>query len=147
MEPNIATNSATLQALLEQFTKSLQASVALTQSMQNLQSETTRQAVLIGGITSEMFVMRERINSLMNLVQGDGMSDSLYKLLIQMDLRLKRLENNETEQKEEKREAHRTHFPWKIAVWTIVAAFATMVLNVILSPLFNNFFTHKPPVP
>lgn len=140
MNNNTSTDSETLRALLEQFTKSLQVSVSLTQSVQTTQTEVTRQSILLGSMNTELLVMRDRVASLLSLVQGEGMGDSLYKSLIEIALRLKKLEKEEMEDKKIERENKLAHFPWKIAIWTIVAAFLTMIINVILSPVFNRMF-------
>ena len=132
--------NATIGALLEQFTRSLQATVSLTQSMQSLQSEVVRHGVSLTSYAAEMMALREKVMSLTHLVQGEGMSDSLYKSLIKMDAQLAALEKFNTDRIENVRERARTSFPWQIAWWSIGASFVTMLLSIILSPIIVKWF-------
>ena len=131
---------AEFHSFMEQITKSLQATVSLTQSVQSLQSEVRRQGSLISSSNSDTIILRDKVQALMNLVQGEGMGDSIYKNLIQLDLRVKNLENQVEEDEEEQKESKRLRFPWQIALWTITAAFLTMIANIVLSPIFNKLF-------
>ena len=133
-------DTVVMNTILAQFTKNLQATTLLTQGLQSVQSEVARLSMSILTLIADYGHLRDKVMSLSALVQGEGMSDSLYKSLIQLDTRLASIEKYNTDSEEKRKEERHLSFPWQIALWTAVAAFFTMLANVLLSPIFNKFF-------
>lgn len=128
-----------LQALLEQFTKSLQATVSLTQSLQSLQSEVVRNTTNISLLSGEVGTLRDRLKVLAGLVQGEGMGDSLYKSLIEMESRVRFLEKKNDNDDADDAGDQETNTKWHIAFLTISVSLISVILSMILSPILAKF--------
>jgi Flp pilus assembly protein TadB len=136
---------------LDQFTRSIHAVVSLTQSLETLQKEVRVHSENLAHLSNELTVVARQTQSIVTLVYGDGMSDSLMGSHIELRASIatitKKVDTLETqmqtqfkELREEEREQKRLTYPWKIAIWSMVISVLTMLANVFLSPIFNKIF-------
>lgn len=105
MGDGIVNTEVALQVLLEQFTKAMQATVSMTQSIESLQNEVGKNLLKLTTIEGDIGAVRDKLKTLTDLVQGEGMGDSIYRTMIETTTRLRTLEAKYTKDEEHAHDA------------------------------------------
>lgn len=128
-------NSAEYQAALtKQFSDSLQATAALTQSVKNLHEEVRQHSELLILLKSEIISSQARLTELARLVQGEGFQDSISSTLIELRTKVVAIEKWKDEYREDSRSGKQTNVT---VIVLIVSAVSTLVATglAILVPM------------
>lgn len=78
--------------LTKQLTESLQAIASLTQSMHSLQEQVSDHSNLIIESKTDLLVLKDRLSTIVRLVQGEGLKDSMTAAIIELQTKINALE-------------------------------------------------------
>jgi hypothetical protein len=123
--------------LLQQFAKSLQATATLAEGVQNLHREVCRNTEQIGNIRINVATSMERVQDLFRLVRGEGVTDSLNTLVIELQTRLHVMEKWKRDYLEEVRVKGNKRFS-VMALWiTVIATVIAAIISTVIPLLFR----------
>ena len=123
--------------LTEQFTESIRVVGELTQSLHNLQGEVEDHSDHILQAKSELLVLKDKLATLTRLVQGEGLTDSLTTAVVELQTKLRVLEQWQRDFREDKREGKSTNTTVIVLVVSCVASIMGAVIAVIIPILLK----------
>ena len=115
--------------LTEQFTKSMKAVAELTQSIHNLQTEVEDHSSHILQAKSELLILKDKLATLTRLVQGEGLTDSIASAVVELQTKLRSIE----EWRRDSRQDNRENKSMSTSVVVIIVSAIATILATILS--------------
>ena len=116
--------------ILEQFTEGMKAVAELTRALQSLQSEVEDHSEHILGSKAELLILKEKMSTIVTLVQGDGLQNSLQTSVVRLETKMQAIEEQIRDARKGETEAKKN---W-IAVVAIIVSVLT-ALGSVLGPL------------
>jgi hypothetical protein len=132
-------------SFLQQFTNSIQAIVSLTESLKSLKIEVQRHAELLSDLDIDLNIIKSGVGDLKDIVVGQGMSDSLFKSIVELKTNFHNLTKSVEEIQEEMQEENRTKksskLVWIITIVTVLSGLATAFISGVLPEILKKIFT------
>lgn len=124
-------------ALMEQVAESLNTISLLTESLQELQNEVGDHSSLIGECKSELILLKERLSSLARLVQGEGLKDSIFSAVVELQTKVDALEKWKNNYQDDIRSSKQTSVTVIVLVVSAVVTILSTGLTLIIPTLFK----------
>ena len=126
--------------LTEQFTKSIKAVAELTQSIHNLQTEVEDHSSHILQAKSELLILKDKLATLTRLVQGEGLTDSIASAVVELQTKIKSIEEWRRDSRQDRREKKST----SIGVIVVIVSGIATILSTILSTVIPMLLSKGP---
>ena len=113
--------------MTEQFTNSIRAVAELTQSIHDLQVEVEDHSDHILQAKSELVVLKDKLATLTRLVQGEGLTDSISSAVVELQTKLKGVEQWQRDSRDDRRDGKTTS---TTIIVLVISSIVTMLISI-----------------